>query len=296
MTNHRHVGARLNLPRDLHAAYLIGRMGLVTARDVMPIFWSSASSARWGLLRLTKLGILRTFPRPAVSSPNWYSLTDEGLAWVLEQTGCDAEDLRAAKGIARVNLMAVASRNAFWTSLILASRASAAFMLDTFAPERELRRLKTDAVAVVPDAMVVLSRRDQAQVRGAFMVEHDAGTERTLELQKKARGYIAARTGASLYGHFSWMALYLVPSVPRARSVAAAVVRGGAGACSLIATAGSLGGGYAFAPVLWLAAELATTPTSPPSRSLLEFLRHPQQRPPTAVVGTSPSERRVVSR
>ena len=71
-------------PRDRDVSYVVGRMGVVTPYDLWPLFWGSIHTARFGFRRLLKLGLLRTFERGDPSHPAWYSLTQQGAAWVAE--------------------------------------------------------------------------------------------------------------------------------------------------------------------------------------------------------------------
>ena len=121
---------RLNPERDLKVAYALGRLGLATVGDLWPLFWTSASTARFGFGRLTGLGLIRSFERSSPSEPKWYSLSPEGVDWVVEEAGCAVEELRAFSGIARVNLPTLTVRNRLWVSLALASARSPA------APDR----------------------------------------------------------------------------------------------------------------------------------------------------------------
>ena len=99
-------GARLQLPRDLEIAYAVGRMGIVTVADTYPLWYGSCHTARFGFGRLTRLGLVRSFPRDSPLSPAWFSLTARGLGWTAEESGCDERELRAVVGIRHTNLAA----------------------------------------------------------------------------------------------------------------------------------------------------------------------------------------------
>lgn len=283
-------GARLHLPRDLDVSHAVGRMGVVTPYDLWPLFWGSINTARVGFGRLLKLGLLRTFERDDLSHPAWYSLTEEGAAWVVEEIDCEAEELRVVGGIRRANLAAIRTRNRSWVSIVLACRKAPAVRLALFRPEWELRRLKTAAVGVVPDAMVVLSDETDGGGSGwAWMVEFDAGTERLAVWEAKARSYAEQRNRGALYGAARWNVLALVPSARRARSVASAVARVGAGGFVFVGVDTTLEEGRALDPLLWRASALASDATAPAGDSLTSGEKTPISDP--ARPGPSPADR-----
>lgn len=286
-------GARLTLPRDLQVAYLIGRMGAVRLADVWRAGYGSPHTARSGFGRLGRLGLLRSYPRLSPSLPKWFGLTPEGFSWVLEESGCNEEELRAPSGIARLNLSSLAQRNRLWVSLILAGRASSTVRLALFRPEAELRQMASSQVPIVPDALFVLERRQGqkphapgggiqaiiAAVSSAWMVELDSGSERSAVWIKKAELYRDLRNGRSLYGEEHWSVLAIVPSARRAQAVAAAVVKGGAGAFTVIALASSLEDGRAFERALWTALDLSGNGLATASHSLCDALLNKSPTP-----------------
>lgn len=272
----RVLGARLHLPRDLEIAYAVGRMGVVTTSDVYRLWYGSPHTARFGFGRLMRLGLLRTFPRSNQLAPAWFSLTSRGLDWVAEQAGCDERELRAVCGIRRMNLPAIGIRNRLWTSLVLACHGNPSVQLARMEPEWEIRRRRTDDLDVVPDSIVVLESRAVTEPLGcAWMIEMDAGTQRSSVLKAKAARYAAFRAAPRLYGYASWRALILVPSERRARMVAAAFNSGGGGAFSFVAVARTLEAGRAFGQVLWPCLELAHSPQVKPSGSLIDTISTP---------------------
>jgi hypothetical protein len=269
-------GARLHLPRDLEIGYAVGRMGVVTTSDVYRLWYGSPHTARFGFGRLMRLGLLRTFKRPNQLAPAWFSLTPRGLDWVAEQSGRDERELRAVCGIRRMNLPAVGIRNRLWTSLVLACRENPSVQLACVEPEWEIRRRRADEVDVVPDAIVVLEGKAVTERTGcAWMLEMDAGTQRSSVLKAKAARYAAFRAAPHLYGYADWRVLLLVPSERRARMAAAAFSSGGAGAFSFAAIGGTLEAGRAFSPVLWPCPELARSPRAKPGVSLIDAITAP---------------------
>lgn len=291
----RVAGARLHLPRDLEITYVVGRMGVVTIADSYPLWYGSPHTARFGFGRLSRLGLLRAFPRPDVISPAWFTLTNHGLEWTAEQAGCDERELRGVGGIRRMNLQAVGIRNRLWTSLVLACRANPVVRLTRVQPEWELRLERTDGLDVVPDAIVSLGRQMVTEGRAcAWMIEMDAGTQRKTVLRAKASRYAAFRDAAHLYGYADWRLLALAPSERRARTVAAALTSGGAGAFAFVAVARELEGGRAFERRLWPCLELARSPHAEPSVSIIDALTAPtdeaDQRSRSAVDRGLPSE------
>lgn len=289
-------GARLQLPRDLRISYLVGRMGVATPYDLWPLFWGSLHTARIGFRRLVRLGLLRTFARAEVSHPAWYSLTARGAAWVGTEFGCDEQELRLVTGVGRVNLGAVRVRNRLWVSVVLACRATPGVQLALFRPEWELRVMRSAAVPVVPDAMVVLADRDPAATPSgwAWLVEFDTGTEHLAVWERKAKA-LAGMSGRPLYGALRWNVLVRVPNLRRAQAVASAVVRGGAARLVYVSIEGSLDGGRALDTALWRTALLAASPDAVPTDSLRSgaktALGSPDQRPRSAVDGGSARNR-----
>jgi hypothetical protein len=107
------------------------------------------------------------------------------------------------------------------------------------------------------------------------MIEMDAGTQRKTVLRAKAGRYAAFRTAPHLYGHADWRLLVLVPSARRARTVAAAITSGGAGAFGFVAVAKDLEERHAFERRLWPCQELARSPQAKPNASLVSTITIP---------------------
>lgn len=264
-------GARLQLPRDLRFLYALGRMGASTLEPLWKLNYGSPHTQRGGIRRLEKLGLVRSFPRIAPSLPKWWALTRRGYEWVIEQTGCEENELRWVTGLGRVNLAALHARNHAWSSIILATRQTPAVKLILFRPEWELRRLAGSVVPVVPDFQMVLAPASDATATVAFMAEQDAGTERLSVWRAKAVAYRMLRQGGQLYGASRWFTLTLVPSLRRARTIATAVASEGAGDFIYLAVEEALREGRAFDRVLWLASELAER-AGPARHSLVDLV------------------------
>ena len=269
-------GARLHLPRDLEVTYSLGRMGAVTIADTFALWYGSPHTCRFGFGRLTRLGLLRSLPRPNVISPAWFSLTNRGLEWTAEQAGCNERELRTVASVRDLNKAALSSRNRFWTSLVLSCRRSPDTSIEYFRPEWELRPLRQEHVHIVPDALMSLGQQEVTGVRHcAWIVEVDNTTERTAVWKTKAAQYAELRSARHLYGIANWRLLALVPSARRANSVAVAVTAGGAGAFSFVALTNSLENGHAFDRALWPCLELAKTPNAQPTAYLVDRLGKP---------------------
>ena len=267
-------GARLQMPRDLQIAYTVGRMGVVKIADTYPLWYGSPHTARFGFGRLVRLGLLRSFPRTDPLAPAWYSLTAQGLEWTAEQAGCDEHELRAVAGIRRMHLPSM--RNQLWTSVVLACRQLPSICIRRFQPEWELRPMKREDMRVVPDAVVALAGTDKASQREcSWLLELDAGTERTSVWRAKAREYVELRSSGRVYGVGAWRLLAVVPTARRALTVAVAITAGGAGAFSYVGVIGNLVSGHAFARALWPCLELTQVPTAPPSASITDGLGKP---------------------
>jgi len=286
-------GARLQMPRDLQIAYTVGRMGIVTIADTYALWYGSPHTARFGFGRLVRLGLLRSFPRTDPLAPAWYSLTPQGLEWAAEQAGCDERELRSVAGIRRMHLPSM--RNQLWTSVVLACRPLPSIRLRRFQPEWELRPLKREDMRVVPDAVVTLGGADKTSQREcSWLLELDAGTERTSVWRAKAREYVELRSSGRVYGVGAWRLLAVVPTAKRALTVAVAITTGGAGAFSYVGLIGNLVAGQAFARVLWSCLELAKAPAGASSASLIDGLDKPiseaDQRARSTVDRVSPLE------
>jgi hypothetical protein len=260
--------ARLNLPRDLQAMYCIGRMGAVMTASIWRLFYGSPHTARRGMARLQHLGLLRTFPRAAPSFPCWYSATPRGMLWVTNETGCPTSELRAIKTLRRINLSALATRNDFWASLILATRDESTVALHLFLTEAELRRLWASGVPIVPDALVILRHQAKEDVIAPWFIEFDSGTERLTTWREKVRAYVALHDGRLVYGVTGWEVLVLVPSIRRARNIALIARDAGAGAFIYLAVEPSLRNGAALNQLLWKAEQLAQDPPTEPRHAL----------------------------
>lgn len=269
-----HCGARLALPRDLQIAYTVGRMGLATAADAGPLFYGSHNTARSGFARLVTLGVLRTFPRTNPASPLWYALSPEAAEWVAAESGAAPGELRVVSGIRRLNLAALGARNRLWVSVVLAARASATVEVVRVAPEWELRRARSPGVGIVPDALFVLAARGQSSdvEPCASMVELDSGAERLAVWVAKAAAYRDLRSRGPLYGASRWHILAVVPTSRRGRTVAEAVVAGGAAMFTWIGVAGALERGHAFEPVLARADALASLGEAAARASLADLV------------------------
>lgn len=265
----RSPGARLQLPRDLHTAYLYGRLGAATPYDVWQPLYGSLTAARWGALRLERLGILRTFPRTDLTRPFWYGLTERGHGWVVAQANCPPEELRLVAGLKRANLPAWAQRNRLWSSLIVSCKNHTGARLSLVRPEWELRRLWTAAIPVVPDMMVMLDVGAGREARDiSWAVELDSGCERiTTVWRTKAQNYCSL-SGGRLYGMEKWHVLALVPSARRAAKIAHEVCQVGAGSLIHFAVGKDLEAGHALDPVLWRASDLLGENSAAPARSL----------------------------
>lgn len=264
------TGARLQLPRDLNAAYLYGRLGAATPYDVWQPLYGSLTAARWGALRLERLGILRTFPRTDLTRPFWYGLTERGHGWVVAEVNCPPEELRLVSGLKRANLPAWAQRNRLWSSLIVSCKNHPDARLSLVRPEWELRRLWTAAIPVVPDMMVVLEVGADKKTRDvSWAVELDSGCERiTTVWHTKAKNY-RALSGGRLYGMKKWQVLAIVPSARRAAKIAREVCQVGAGSLIHFAVQKDLEADHALDPVLWRASDLVGENSAASARSLL---------------------------
>lgn len=264
-------GARLHLPRDLHLAYIVGRMGVATSHDLWPLLYGSFGAGKFGFARLQRLGLLRMFPRKSPSEIGWFGLAKDAASWVAESMGCEEQELRVVQGIARANLSAVRQRNRLWVSIVLACRARGDARLALARPEWELRALKGPGTRLVPDLQLVL---EALSVNGApyevsWFVELDNGTERALVWDAKVRAYAEARRSGPLFGEGRWQVLAVVPSIRRAQTVAVAAAKQGAGGLFWVALHSGLENGAALEARAWRADELAQAPRSQPRWSLL---------------------------
>lgn len=264
-------GVRLNPATDVPRGYLLGRFGLATVSSLSPVLWGSPHTARASLGRLARLKLVRSFARNSPAEKKWWALTKSGREWVLEATGCQERELRYVAGIRRLNLPVIGQRNDLWASCICAARRSAQVRLALFRPEWELRQLSANLLPIVPDAMLVLERRDETRDVTIFL-EQDSGSERSAVIRGKAEEYTRLRSSGPLYGATRWNVLFVVPSRRRAVTVAAAMVNGGAGSFTWVGLARQLVSGPAFSPVLWQADELVREPTADPLHSLIEEL------------------------
>lgn len=261
-------GVRLHLPRDLHIAYMVGRMGVATSAHVGPLFYGSHNTARVGFHRLAKLGLLRVFERSDPSKPSWYGLAPVAAAWVIEGMECDDTEVRVVSGIRRMNLSMVDSRNRLWVSAVLAARASEGRCgIDLVRPEWELRRMQTDRMRTVPDMQLVVSHRGGSDWLHTWMIELDAGTERTAVIKAKVEAYRVLR-GHVLYGAQDWQLLFVVPGPRRARSVAQTVAAAGGSAFTWVAVEADLQDGRALDVVLYAPADFGNGKTARPRASL----------------------------
>lgn len=263
------AGVRLHWPRDGHAAYVVGRMGVVRSVDVWPLLYGSHGAGKIGFARLQRLGLLRMFPRAHLSEHAWYGLVPEAASWLAEAMGCEESELRIVYGVSRMNLSAVRDRNRFWAGVVLACRSREGARVALVRPEWELRRSREAGTRTVPDLQLVLEVSGEAGTEEfTWFVEFDAGTERLAVLEAKAKAYQeAARLGA-FYGELGWRVLVLVPTPRRARSVAAAMARSGAEA-TWVAVQSELEEARALEPRLWSVAELAAEPKAGPRWSLV---------------------------
>lgn len=271
-------GVRLNPERDFKLCYTLGRFGAVTVSSIAPLFFGSSHTAGRAFTRLTRLGLVRSFPRKLPCLPAWYALTRKGLAWVMQETGASESEFSVPTRLDRTNLAMLASRNELWVSLVLAARQEPRVRLALVRPERELRRLKEPDGPVVPDLQIELHRTDGSLMR-TYFVELDAGHERLRTWQEKAAGY-GSMLSRSLYGASRFRILAVVPSLRRARTIARAVAPTAAGALIYLAVEEQLTAGRAFAPVLRRATDLAEG--SEASTSLIEGLVEDEPTPPSS--------------
>jgi hypothetical protein len=247
-------------------------MGAVTLMSIWELFYGSPHTARRGIARLQKLGLVRSFPRAAVSFPSWYALTRAGHEWLADETKCEPGELRVVSSINRMNLVALQERNRFWASLMLAVRKHPGVRLGLFRTEAELRRLWAPGMPVVPDSQIVLEDVRRATAVTYFL-EFDGGTERLSTIWKaKAESYRSLREAGPVYGASNWLVLGIAPSVRRAHNIARTVSDAGAGTFLFVAAAETLTDGQAFEPRLWLSADIAKAGTGAPQQGLLDLL------------------------
>lgn len=277
-------GVRLNPERDLKVLYTVGRFGAVTVSSIAPLYFGSAHTAGHAFTRLTRLGLLRSFPRKLPCLPAWYAMTKTGLAWVMKETGAPESEFSVPTRLDRTNLPMRSSLNALWVSLVLACRREPRVRLALVRPERELRRLKEADVPVVPDMQVELHRTDGSLMR-TYFVELDAGHERLRTWQEKARAYTSV-LHRPLYGAMRFRILAVVPSVRRARTIAGAVAGTEAGALIYLAVEANLVSGQAFASVLYRATDLAKGGAAP-STSLIKGLVEDGENPGVPQAGVN---------
>lgn len=251
------AGVRLHWPRDGHAAYLVGRMGVVRSVDVWPLLYGSHGAGKIGFARLQRLGLLRMFPRENLAAHAFYGLVPQAAPWLAEAIGCEEEELRVVHGISRMNLSAVRDRNRFWTSVVLACRARSGARLALVRAEWELRRTRESGTPLVPDMQLVLEvAGDSGTEEFVWFVEFDAGTERLAVIEDKAKAYQEAERSGAFYGELRWRVLVLVPTLRRARSVAAAMARAGSDV-AWVAVQADVEEARGLEPRLWNARELA---------------------------------------
>lgn len=292
-------GVRLHWPRDAHLVYVVSRMGIARSVDVWPLLYGSHGAGKMGFARLQRLSLLRMFPRANLAEHAWYGLVPEAAPWVAEAMGCDEDELRVVHGISRMNLGAVRDRNRFWVSAVLACRARAGARVALVRPEWEFRRARESGTRLVPDLQLVLEVADgSGPAELVWFIEFDAGTERLAVLEGKARAYLEAARLGSFYGELRWSVLVLVPSIRRARSVAAAMHRASAER-TWVAVQSELEEANALEPRLWRADELALNPKAPPRWSLLGASspsRESEPRPRSAADRGSANDSRGGSR
>lgn len=292
-------GVRLHWPRDAHLAYVVSRMSVARSADVWPLLYGSHGAGKIGFARLQKLSLLRVFPRANLAAHAWYGLVPEAASWVAETMGCDEGELRVVHGISRMNLSAVRDRNRFWVSAVLACRLREGARVALVRPEWELRKSRQPGTRLVPDLELVLEVAGDSEAGElAWFIEFDAGTERLAVLEGKARAYLEAARAGSFYGELRWSVLVLVPSIRRARSVAAAMARAGAER-TWVAVQSELEEARALEPRLWRVDELAADPKAPPRWSLLGTanpIRDSEPRPRSAADRGSAGGSREVSR
>jgi hypothetical protein len=271
--------------RVVRIAYLVAKLGYFWVADAGFMFFQRPNTARFYVASLAKRGILEPFPRRHPSDPHAYRISERGLEWLVDEIGCNRNELWRPTSTRRLNIAAVRAMNRFWCSLASAAGEHPQLRLHRFVPERQLRRMKSPSCSVVPDAMAVMRLGAAGPTKlAAVAVEQDSGYERLKVWSEKIRGYLAAKRFATFYGHRSCdvVLLAIVPSRRRAVSVARTAAMAGGGCFTYMGLAAELESGHALDPVLWSAATLAADPSATAGLSLGFALE--------ALVGTTSSK------
>jgi len=264
---------RMDRERVVRIAYLVAKLGYFWVADAGFMFFQRPNTARFYVASLAKRGILEPFPRRHPSDPHAYRISERGLEWLVDEIGCDRNELWRPSSTRRLNIPAARAMNRFWCSLASAAAEHPRVRLHRFIPERQLRRMKLPSCSVVPDAMAVmrLGAAAGATKLAAVAVEQDSGYERLKVWSEKICGYLAAKRFSTFYGLRSCdvVLLAIVPSRRRAVNVARTVAMAGGGRFAYLGLAAELEGGHALAPVLWSAATLAADPSVAAGLSLV---------------------------
>jgi hypothetical protein len=276
-----YLDPRMDRERVVRIAYLAARLGYFWVADAGFMFFRRPTTARLYVASLAGRGILDAFPRRNPSDPHAYRISERGLEWLVDEVGCDRAELwRPTAMRRRLNVAQVRAVNRFWCSLAVASTKHRRIQLHRFIPERQLRRMKTPACPVVPDAIAVmrLAESDADSATGKLVpvaIEQDSGYERLKVWAEKTRGYIRVKRSSSFYDYPSrdLVVLALVPSRRRAANVARAVGAAGAGSFTYVGLATDMERGHALEAAIWNAAKLAADPLAKPESSLLAAIR-----------------------
>lgn len=175
--------------RDLGVLHALGRMKLLSTRQLMALFSWSRSTINKRMRRLYDAGLVSCFA-PQLGGENSYGLSRNGRDALIE-AGHESEDMRyqVMTRLGRTNLKHLGLINDFW--ILLATKGlEDGRKLARFYPEWEIRPASTSGLC--PDAIFALRNSEGRVTHDAL--EADLGTEARSVLQSKIKRYRAVLT------------------------------------------------------------------------------------------------------
>jgi len=183
----RRKGRAVSTPtrRDLGVLHALGRMKLLSTRQIRTLFGWSQSTTNKRMRRLYDGGLASCFV-PKLAGENVYGLARRGRE-ALESSGFTAGgvNLQVMTRLGKTNLAHLGLVNDYW--IWLATSVSDRTLIH-FYPEAELRADSTSGLC--PDAVFVL--KDERGQAIYYALEADLGTEPARVLQGKIRKYQTA--------------------------------------------------------------------------------------------------------
>ena len=125
---------RMDRERVVRIAYLVAKLGYFWVADAGFMFFRRPNTARLYVASLAKRGILEAFRQRNPAESYVYRISERGLEWLVDEIGCNRNELWRPSSTRRLNIPAVRAMNRFWCSLASAALEHSQVRLHRFVP------------------------------------------------------------------------------------------------------------------------------------------------------------------